>query len=430
MMPGIVAGDHKLAIAPVPENEKERLKALESYDLMDQDVGPVFDKIIRIAADVCEVDISVIALIGEERQYFLSRNNMEPRETPRAIAFCAHAILEPDELFEIENATEDPRFRDNPLVTGEIGVRFYAACPLTTADGLAIGGLCLIGKKPKSLNNVQRDTLRRLGDVIMNLFETRKAQMQSAQEILEAKRAADAQNQAKTLFLSSMSHELRTPLNAVIGYSDFLETEAFGPLGHKKYKQYASAIKASGDHLYALIDDILDVSRLEMGGLELDDLVIYMDEQLESCREIIESQLQKADVALAIGIAIDKPTLKGDPVRFRQVVLNLLSNALKFTPEKGRISVSVFLSDDNRIIMRVADTGIGIAPENLAKVMEPFQQVRENPHLAHMGSGLGLPLSKGLVELHGGTFDLESTVGEGTTVTITFPPERTLVREQ
>jgi len=171
-----------LAEAELPENEEGRLRALHSYDLFDRDVDPVFDDIIRIAADVCDVDISVIALIGDDRQFFLARNNMKPRETPRAIAFCAHAILEPHTTFEIENATKDPRFKDNPLVTGEIGVRFYAAHPLTTDEGYALGGLCLIGKKPKKLDEIQRKTLRHLADIIMTLFEAHKAEMQAAHQ--------------------------------------------------------------------------------------------------------------------------------------------------------------------------------------------------------------------------------------------------------
>lgn len=163
-----------MAPAPLPENEAERLAALRSFDLLDQECDPAFGRIIKIAADVCDVEISYIALIDEERQFFFARNGMEPTETPRAMAFCAHAILEPNALFEIPDATQDPRFCDNPLVTGEIGVRFYAARPLTTGDGLAIGGLCLIGKSPKTLTGKQRSTLENLGAVAMNMIMTRK----------------------------------------------------------------------------------------------------------------------------------------------------------------------------------------------------------------------------------------------------------------
>ena len=197
-----------MAEAKVPECEQDRLQALYAYDLLDRDSDAIFDTIIRIAADVCQTEISVIALIDRDRQYFFARNGMSPTETPRAIAFCAHAILEPGVTFEIPDATKDPRFVDNPLVTGEIGVRFYAAQPLTTPDGYAIGGLCLIGKTPKTLNDIQRNTLRGLADVIMTLFESRKAAATSAKFLVEAKHAAEgalayAQGQKRQLHLQN-----------------------------------------------------------------------------------------------------------------------------------------------------------------------------------------------------------------------------------
>jgi len=176
-----------MAAAPLPENEAERLHALHSYNLMDQQCDPAFERIIKIAADVCEVEISVIALIDQDRQFFYARNGMQSTETPRAIAFCAHAILEPGTLFEIPDATQDPRFADNPLVTGDIGVRFYAAQPLTNSNGLAIGGLCLIGKNSKSLSAAQRSTLENLGEIAMNMIETRKTELASQALLRDAR---------------------------------------------------------------------------------------------------------------------------------------------------------------------------------------------------------------------------------------------------
>lgn len=176
-----------MAPAPLAQNEEARLSALRAYQLLDEKCDPAFERLIRVAADICDVEISVIALIDQDRQFFFARNGMEPTETPRAIAFCAHAILEPYTFFEIPDATKDPRFSDNPLVTGEIGVRFYAAQPLTTADGLAIGGLCLIGKTPKTLTDMQRGMLENLGTVIMSMFETRKTELENQKLLRDAR---------------------------------------------------------------------------------------------------------------------------------------------------------------------------------------------------------------------------------------------------
>ena len=187
-----------MAEAKIPENEKDRLLALYSYNLLDRDLDVVFDVIINIAADICDCEIAVIALIDRDRQYFAARRGMKPRETPRAIAFCAHAILAPDTIFEIPDATSDPRFHDNPLVTGEIGVRFYAAQPLVTKEGFALGGLCLIGKKPKSLNDLQRDTLRNLGNIIMTLFDSRTSSLAAADQLRKAHDELEARVEERT----------------------------------------------------------------------------------------------------------------------------------------------------------------------------------------------------------------------------------------
>jgi signal transduction histidine kinase len=415
-----------MAEAELPKNEEQRRRALYSYDLLDRDVDPVFDNIIRIAADVCDVDISVIALIDHDRQYFLARNNMKPRETPRAIAFCAHAILEPHTTFEIENATTDPRFKDNPLVTGEIGVRFYAAHPLTTTEGHALGGLCLIGKKPKKLNDVQRNTLRNLADIIMTLFEARKAELKAANQLIVAKEVAEAANNAKSQFLSSMNHELRTPLNSIIGYSQLLQHETFGPLGHEKYNQYIDSINLSGNLLHSLIGDILDISKIDAGEMIIDAEDIQIENMLDECIKVVSSRSEHADITLSTEIAQNLPTFSGDELRIKQIVLNLLSNAIKFTPKGGRVLVRSNINDKGGLMISIDDTGIGIASSNIAKVLEPFSQVRDHSAQIHEGTGLGLTLSKSLTELHGGTLTIDSKLGKGTSVTLHFPPERTI----
>ncbi len=207
--------------AKIPENEQERLSALYSYDLLDRDVDAVFDTIILTAADICDVDISVIALIDHDRQYFLARNGMKPRETSRAIAFCAHAILEPGKTFEIPDATKDSRFADNPLVTGEIGVRFYAAQPLTNHEGYAIGGLCLIGKEPKTLNDIQRQTLKNLGSVTMALIETRKSMIAHTNSLKEVEaHLIQEVEKAKAALAELASHKEAQDEHSIVAVTD------------------------------------------------------------------------------------------------------------------------------------------------------------------------------------------------------------------
>lgn len=416
-----------MAEAPKPAREKERLDALYAYDILDREVEPVFDQIIRIAADVCDVDISVIALIDDERQFFLARNNMKPKETPRAIAFCAHAILAPHETFMVENAPADPRFADNPLVTGEIGVRFYAAQPLTTEEGLAIGGLCLIGKKPKILTELQINTLRSLGNVIMNLFEARKSSKQAEISLVHAKEAAEKANRAKSYFLSTMSHELRTPLNSVIGYSDILKMEAFGPLGNERYRAYSEAIHTSANHLHTLIGDLLDISKIDAGHMDLHEALVDAAKVMRVSVGIVEGQAAAKNQTIEHHSFDNAPALYGDEGRIKQVVLNLLTNAIKYTPEGGAIVCRMAMCPGGGLTISITDNGIGIERKDISRILEPFEQVNNSSLSAQHGAGLGLALSKELMQLHGGSLVIDSTPGEGTTVTLTFPEERVRV---
>ncbi|MFC3228875.1 ATP-binding protein [Marinibaculum pumilum] len=244
-------------------------------------------------------------------------------------------------------------------------------------------------------------------------------------QLTEALDAAAAASQAKSRFFTGLSHELRTPLNAVIGYAEMLEQEMLGPLGSPRYRDYAGTIADSGRHLLGLINDILDLSRLDAGQLPLQDEVLELSEVASECARIIAPLAEKGGVALEVEAEPDLPRLRADPQRLRQILLNILSNAAKFTPEGGRVRLSAQLRDGG-IVIQVADTGIGMKPGEMAKALEQFGQIDSPLGRRHAGTGLGLPLTRGLVELHGGTFTLDSTPGQGTTVTTWFPPERSV----
>ena len=222
-----------------------------------------------------------------------------------------------------------------------------------------------------------------------------------------------------------MSHELRTPLNAIIGFSDILQRESFGPLGSERYRQYAVDIRTSGYHLLRMIEDILDVSKAEVGRIELHESELALAELIQGATTFVAGSAGRNGVALECDVKDDLPRLRADELRCRQILINLLSNAVKFTPSGGRITVGARLGGDGRIQLFVEDTGIGIAPEDLPVALTEFGQIG-NPQTRHdEGTGLGLPLAKRLAELHGADLTIESAVGEGTTVTVTFPSERT-----
>lgn len=237
----------------------------------------------------------------------------------------------------------------------------------------------------------------------------------------KAKTAAEFDNQEKSMFLANISHELRTPLNAIIGFSEIIKEEVMGSLGHPQYKEYIIDINSSGVHLLSLINDILDYSKAEAHKLEVEKIEVDINKISHTCIRFVEPRATQAKVILEEKLPENHVILYCDPKRIKQIILNLLSNAVKFTPENGKVSLSVITSTiEEYVKIIVSDTGIGIAPKDISKAMSPFGQIDSSISRKYEGTGLGLPLTKTLTEIMGGKFEIDSQVGLGTTITLTF----------
>ena len=254
-------------------------------------------------------------------------------------------------------------------------------------------------------------------------FTERKA---AENALRSAKEQAEAASRSKTEFLANMSHELRTPLNAIIGFAEMIEKGLLGPIENPKYPEYARNINDSGQHLLSIINDILEVSKIEAGQVEVTDQTFEVVQVIEDVMRIVRPRADEKNLDLEISSDKHMPDLCADERKVKQVLLNLLSNAIKFTPSGGTVRVEASVLSDRSIQLCVTDTGVGIAEEDVPRALERFGQVEHVMTRLHSGTGLGLPLAAGLVELHGGALALDSREGSGTTVTVVFPPERTI----
>jgi len=261
-----------------------------------------------------------------------------------------------------------------------------------------------------------------LGAISGILFQQNKKKLQHARD------EAELANKAKSAFLASISHDLRTPLNAIVGFSEMMKEQTFGPLGNFHYEEYASDIRDSGHILLTLIDDILDLSRIEAGKYILVEETMDIEDTIKASVKMLHGQADTKNIALFDHVAPQLPNLHGDQKSVLRILNNLISNAIKFTPEGGEVIVQAMISKDNGLKLQVKDTGIGVKKEDIAKALAPYEQIVCKDFDPHAGTGLGLFLCCNLVDLHGGEMTFESELGKGTTISVLFPPERVIPR--
>tara|TARA_R110000824_G_scaffold366730_2_gene555728 strand:- start:256450 stop:257718 length:1269 start_codon:yes stop_codon:yes gene_type:complete len=265
-----------------------------------------------------------------------------------------------------------------------------------------------------------------LGSAVTLMRVTGEIILARAEELERQRRRAEAASESKTQFLASMSHELRTPLNAIIGFADLMRLQLLGPMEPPRYLEYATDIHGSGVHLLTMINELLDMAKIEAGHFDLHEDEVSLMEIGDEVLRMLRQSVQTARVALKVIASPTLPNIRADEQQVRRVLVNLLSNAIKFTPAGGQITLSAIENESGGLDVRVADTGIGIPEDKLDKVLEPFEQVENSFTRTRAGTGLGLPLAKAMVESHGGTLTISSTLGKGTCVCVSLPPERTI----
>lgn len=402
--------------ADIPLDEQDRIATLQEYQILDTLPEQVYDDLTRLAAHICETPIALVSLVDTDRQWFKSRVGLDAAETPRELAFCAHAILE-DQLLVIPDASADERFADNPLVVSGPNVKFYAGAPLVTPSGHAIGTLCVIDQKARTLKPAQLGMLEALGRQVVSQLELRLGsirQEEARAEIEAAMTEAQAANRAKSTFLANMSHELRTPLNSVIGFTQVLRRDV--PEGGDQ-ERYLGRILSNGKHLLALINEILDLSKIEAGRIDLDIQPVALDGLIRAVCEGLEEAISSHGVDFRIDLPPGLDPIEADRLRLEETLTNLIANAIRFAAH-GIVEVRVIAEGKKPTRIDVADSGIGIAPEKLEKIFDSFVQADSSTSRRFGGTGLGLSISRALCRVMGFQLVVDSIKGEGATFSI------------
>jgi signal transduction histidine kinase len=265
---------------------------------------------------------------------------------------------------------------------------------------------------------------RQLSDAYTTLKRQYTALESANAELARAREKAESASHTKTEFMANMTHELRTPLNAILGFSEIMIAERYGAIGNERYRSYVSDIHSSGSQLLGIVGDILDLSKIEIGEVALEEERIDIDELCDSALRQFADRAKAAGLALSAEMAPSLPALQGDPRRVKQVLTNLLSNAIKFNCKGGSVRLGARRASNGGLLITVADTGVGIDAAHIDKAMAPFSQVDGSLTRRYQGTGLGLPIARALIGLHGGRLSLDSVVGKGTTVTLSFPKSR------
>ncbi|EGV43734.1 sensor histidine kinase [Bizionia argentinensis JUB59] len=385
------------------KNETNRLNALKSYDVLDTLPEKEYDEITALASMICNTPMSLVSLIDNDRQWFKSNHGMDITETPREFAFCAHAINKKGEMLIVNDARQDERFKNNPFVTGDPNVVFYAGMPLVSPDGYPLGTLCVFDVESKVLSTEQKNALEFLSNQIMNLLELRKNTMILHQNNLEL----NAKNKILDNFVSIAAHDIKAPMNNVLALSNML-IEDFSNTMEPEAVQIVKYIHTSVQQSTHLIDGILNYS-IDKNAFVKDKEPIHLKSFLTDIKEamVTGNNIQiTTDVDPNLNVLINKTALT-------QVFSNLITNSIKYG-NKDIVKIHIQVTEkESQLIISVKDNGPGIPLEEENSIFEPFSTTSNIDNDGFHGTGIGLATVKSLVETLGGEISVVSKVNEG-----------------
>lgn len=398
-----------MTVPRVPDNEQERIRALNEYSILDTLPEKDFDDITKLASEICQLPISTITLIDSKRQWFKSNLGLTDSETPREFAFCAHAINNPAEIMVVPDSRKDIRFADNPYVTGTPHVIFYAGVPLTNPEGYTLGTLCVIDNKPRELTAQQYTALQVLANMVVKLFELRRKNIQLEQAQEKLRRT----NRELEKFAAIVSHDIKSPLSNIMALTSIFKRDYAKSIDNAGI-EVIDYIAKSADKLRLFIDDMLAYYKSnqpaagEKHRVELHGLIKNVIDLVDG-RKVMEFRYPDGPVHISVNSIV-----------LEQILINLLTNAIKYNDkEKGVVEIS-FSEDREFYSFTVKDNGTGMEQRDLEKIFELFVNLDKKDRYDKKGSGIGLSTVKKLVETSEGTLHVSSVLREGSTFSFTL----------
>tara|TARA_R110001599_G_scaffold301415_1_gene507018 strand:+ start:2033 stop:3223 length:1191 start_codon:yes stop_codon:yes gene_type:complete len=386
--------------AELHPQEEDRLAELLKFEILDSADESCFDELTELASNICGTPISLISLIDSKRQWFKSRVGLEAQETPKDLAFCAHAILQKD-IFEVPNALADERFVDNPLVTESPDIRFYAGQPLVTSNGLPIGTLCVIDTQPRSLNDEQKRALEILAKQVISQLELRL----HARKMLRM-------NKEREKFYGILAHDLKSPFNGVIGLSRLLVDNAES-FNQDKTKLYSNEILNSSLRIYQILDEILQWTHHSASNGKPPLNTFKIKECVDNSTELLSESIKAKDITIKIEVA-ESINAIGNKALFETAARNLLSNAIKYSPRGGSILIQASNKEQN-MHFSIQDEGEGI-PDELRHQLFKKTVTSHEGTLGEVGHGLGLHMTHELILTQNGQIWLDENSQKGTLI--------------
>jgi hypothetical protein len=393
----------------IPTNEALRLKALKEYSILDTLPEKEYDDITQLASQICGTSISSITLLDEKRQWFKSNAGIEITEIDRALSFCSHAIMEPDQILLVTDSRLDERFYDNPMVVGSPHVVFYAGVPLVSPAGLAIGTLCVIDDKPQKLDDTQLLALKALSNQVVSLLELRKSKIMSERLTNEL----EIRNNELQKFATVAAHDIKSPLNNITSLTEVILHQYALELDDEA-KMLIGMLNSSSQTLRELVDGILEHSKSD--HLLTDNRSVFkVDKLINECIELLDNQNQYHFIK-------DFPStlITGNKIALQQIFLNLIGNSIKYN-NKTEVEIKISFTEEEQFYnFKIKDNGLGIEEKNQSKIFDIFEIVTNEDRFGKKGTGIGLSTVKKLVEGLGGKIQVNSLVGEGSTFGFTI----------